>query len=100
MARVIGKACPGAPVETLLVLDAVTGQNAINQAAEFSRAAGVTGIVLTKLDGTAKGGSVIAVKEKLGIPVRFIGVGEGIDDLSVFVPDDFASALFGKEEEA
>lgn len=99
MSRVINKACPDAAVETLLVLDAVTGQNAVNQAADFSEAAGVTGIVLTKLDGTAKGGSVIAVKERLGIPVRFIGVGEGIDDLAVFSPDDFASALFGGSDE-
>lgn len=99
MSRVINKACPQAKVETLLVLDAVTGQNALNQAAEFSDAAGVTGIVLTKLDGTAKGGCVVAVKEKLGIPVRFVGVGEGIDDLSLFEPNDFAAALFGGDDE-
>lgn len=99
LSRVIGKAAPEAKVETLLVIEAVTGQNALSQAAEFSKAAGVTGIVLTKLDGTAKGGSVVAVKEKLGIPVRFIGVGEAIDDLSVFDPDDFAAALFGGDND-
>lgn len=97
ISRVISKASPEARVETLLVIEAVTGQNALSQAAEFSKAAGVTGIILTKLDGTAKGGSVVAVKEKLGIPVRFIGIGEGIDDLSVFNPDDFAAALFGED---
>ncbi|MEA4912866.1 MAG: signal recognition particle-docking protein FtsY [Oscillospiraceae bacterium] len=95
MARTIGKAAPEASVETLLVLDAVTGQNAVNQAAAFADAASVSGIVLTKLDGTAKGGSVISVKEKLGIPVRYIGVGEGIEDLDRFDPAEFCDALFG-----
>ena len=95
MSRIIGKAAPEASVETLLVLDAITGQNAVNQAASFADSAGVSGIVLTKLDGTAKGGAVIAVKDKLGIPVRFVGVGEGIDDLDVFVPADYCEALFG-----
>lgn len=94
MARIINKACDTASVETLLVLDGVTGQNAINQARDFADASGVSGIVLTKLDGTAKGGSVIAVKHSLGIPVRYIGVGEGIDDIAEFDENDFAKALF------
>ena len=83
--------------ETLLVLDAVTGQNAINQAREFIDAASATGIILTKLDGTAKGGAVISIKAKLGLPVRFVGVGEGIDDLMEFDPDQFVNALFLQE---
>lgn len=99
MSRIIGKAAPGASVETLLVLDAVTGRNAVNQAESFADSAGVSGIVLTKLDGTAKGGSVLSIKEKLGIPVRYIGVGEGIEDLDVFDPDDYARALYGYETE-
>ena len=78
----------------MLVLDATTGQNAVNQAEEFNKAAGVTGIVLTKLDGTAKGGIVVNICQKLGIPVKFVGVGEGIDDLQVFDAADFAAALF------
>ena len=94
MSRTIYKAAPEASVETLLVLDAVTGQNALNQAAQFAAGAGVSGIVLTKLDGTAKGGSVIAVKEKIGIPVRYVGVGEKIDDLMEFSPEEFTRALF------
>lgn len=98
MSRTIQKASDTASVETLLVLDAVTGQNAISQAANFADSAGVSGIVLTKLDGTAKGGCVIAVKDKLGIPVRYVGVGEGIDDLDEFVPADFCEALFGTGE--
>ncbi len=94
MSRIIKKAAPGASVETLLVLDAITGRNAVNQAESFADSAGVSGIVLTKLDGTAKGGSVLSIKEKLGIPVRYIGVGESIEDLDVFDPDDYAKALF------
>ena len=94
--RSVEKACPAASVETLLVLDAITGQNAINQASQFISAAGATGIVLTKLDGTAKGGAVISVKQKLGLPVRFVGVGEGVDDLMEFSPHDFADALFAE----
>ena len=94
--RSVEKACPSASVETLLVLDAITGQNAINQASQFISAAGATGIVLTKLDGTAKGGAVISVKQKLGLPVRFVGVGEGVDDLMEFSPHDFADALFAE----
>lgn len=98
IARSIHKANPDAVAETLLVLDSVTGQNAISQAREFVQAAGATGIILTKLDGTAKGGAVISIKEKLGLPVRFVGVGEGIDDLMEFNPDDFVDALFLQEE--
>ena len=94
IARVIGRELPDAAVEVLLVLDATTGQNAISQARSFQEAAGITGIVLTKLDGTAKGGAVIGIREELGVPVKFIGVGEGIDDLRPFVPTEFAAALF------
>ena len=94
MYRTIRKASEEASVETLLVLDAVTGQNAIQQAREFSESTGVSGIVLTKLDGTAKGGAVLSIKEKMGIPVRFIGVGEGMDDLDRFRADEFCEALF------
>lgn len=92
--RVIKKACDTASVETLLVLEAITGQNAIFQAKEFIAVAEATGIILTKLDGTAKGGSVISIKKNLGIPVRFIGVGEKVDDLMVFDPEEFAKTLF------
>ncbi|MBR5535732.1 MAG: signal recognition particle-docking protein FtsY [Clostridia bacterium] len=92
--RVIERELPGARKEVLLVLDATTGQNAVNQAEEFNNAANITGIVLTKLDGTAKGGIVITIREKLGIPVKFVGVGEGIDDLQPFNAQEFADALF------
>jgi len=92
--RVLDRDMPGAPQETLLVLDATTGQNAINQAKTFCEAVGVTGIVLTKLDGSSKGGVVIAVRQSLGIPVKFIGIGEGIDDLKEFDPHEFVDALF------
>lgn len=92
--RVIERELPGASRETLLVLDAVTGQNAVNQAKEFKNAADITGIVLTKLDGTAKGGIVISIKKALGIPVKYIGVGEQMDDLQEFDPKDFVKALF------
>lgn len=95
--RVIGRELPGCSKETLLVLDATTGQNAVIQAREFKTASNITGLVLTKLDGTAKGGIVIAIHEELGIPVKFIGVGEKIDDMKPFSPDDFAAALFEKE---
>ena len=94
ISRVIRKASDTASVETLLVLEAITGQNAIFQAKEFISAAEATGIILTKLDGTAKGGSVISIKKKLGIPVRFVGVGEGVDDLLLFDPQSFAETLF------
>lgn len=92
--RIIDRELPDAAKEKLLVLDATTGQNAVNQAEQFSLATGITGIVLTKLDGTAKGGVVLAIKEGLGIPVKYIGVGEQIDDLQPFDAEDFARALF------
>ena len=94
--RVIGKELPGCAKETLLVLDATTGQNAIMQAKEFKEASKITGLVLTKLDGTAKGGIVISIKKELGIPVKYIGVGEQIDDMKPFSADEFASALFAE----
>ncbi|MBQ7309780.1 MAG: signal recognition particle-docking protein FtsY, partial [Clostridia bacterium] len=94
--RVVSRELPDAIRETLLVLDATTGQNAVIQAKEFKTAADITGLVLTKLDGTAKGGIVISIKKELGIPVKFIGVGEKIDDLQAFDADDFVSALFEK----
>ncbi|MGN0477599.1 MAG: signal recognition particle-docking protein FtsY [Ruminococcus sp.] len=97
--RVIDRELPDADKEFLLVLDATTGQNAVNQAEQFSKATGITGIVLTKLDGTAKGGVVLAIKNGLGIPVKYIGVGEQIDDLQEFVPEDFSKALFDYGEE-
>ena len=93
--RVIDKECPDAARENLLVLDATTGQNAILQAKEFRQAANITGLVLNKLDGTAKGGIVISIKNELGIPVKFIGVGEKIDDMQEFNADEFVEALFG-----
>lgn len=92
--RVIDKSLPGAPHETLLVVDATTGQNALRQAEIFNNAGGITGIALTKLDGTAKGGIVFAIRKELGIPIKLIGVGEGIDDLRDFDPKDFVEALF------
>ncbi len=92
--RIIDRELPDSSKEVLLVLDATTGQNAINQAKEFKDIIGVTGIALTKLDGTAKGGVVIPIKEELSLPVKLIGVGEGIDDLQVFKAEDFANALF------
>ena len=94
--RVIDRELPGACRETLLVLDATTGQNAVSQAKEFSQAAKITGITLNKLDGTAKGGIIISIKRELGIPVKFIGVGEKIDDMQEFDAEDFVSALFGE----
>ena len=92
--RVLGREIPGAPHETLLVLDAATGQNALSQAKLFKEAAGVTGVALTKLDGTAKGGIVVAVTNEYKIPVRFIGVGESAEDLREFDPVQFVEALF------
>ena len=97
ISRSVKKASPEASLETLLVLDAITGQNAISQAKEFCKAADATGIILTKLDGTAKGGCVVAVKQRLGLPVRFIGVGEGIDDLLPFTPEGFVEELLPRE---
>jgi len=98
--KTIGKALEGAPHETLLVLDATTGQNALTQAAQFKEAVDLTGIILTKLDGTAKGGIVLGVCDSLKLPVRYIGLGERAEDLRVFEPEDFVEALFGREEEA
>ena len=92
--RVIARELPGAAKETLLVLDATTGQNAVFQAKEFKEASKITGLVLTKLDGTAKGGIIISIKKELGIPVKFIGVGEQIDDMKPFDSKEFAGALF------
>lgn len=92
--RVIARELPESSVETLLVLDAATGQNAVNQAREFKNAADITGIVLTKLDGTAKGGIIIAISNELNIPVKFVGVGEGIDDLQPFDAAEFADGIF------
>ncbi len=94
LSRVLDRELPGADRETLLVLDATTGQNAISQAKTFSESADITGIVLTKLDGTAKGGIVVAIKSELDIPVKLIGVGEQIDDLQEFDPEEFVEALF------
>ncbi|HIQ81451.1 MAG TPA: signal recognition particle-docking protein FtsY [Candidatus Scatavimonas merdigallinarum] len=96
ISRIIDRELPDANKEILLVLDATTGQNAVNQAREFKNAAGITGIVLTKLDGTAKGGVVLAIREELDVPVKYIGVGEQIDDLQPFDADDFAKALFAR----
>lgn len=94
IARVIDREAPGSAKEVLLVLDATTGQNALNQAKLFQKAAGLTGIILTKLDGTARGGVVIGIKEELNIPIKYIGVGEQIDDLRPFDSKDFVEALF------
>ncbi len=99
ISRVIDRELPGCDRETLLVLDAATGQNAVNQAREFQSAAGITGIVLTKLDGTPKGGVVLPIMQDLGLPVKFIGVGEQVDDLQPFDPDAFANALFDNERD-
>ena len=94
ISRVIDRELPDASRETLLVLDATTGQNAVNQAKDFKEAAGITGIILTKLDGTARGGVVLAINNELDVPVKFVGVGEQIDDLQPFDADAFASAMF------
>ena len=92
--RVVAREVPGAPHEVLIVLDATVGQNGVTQAREFTAAAGVTGVVLTKLDGTAKGGVAVAIAHDLKLPIRYVGVGEGIDDLVPFSPDDYVTALF------
>jgi fused signal recognition particle receptor len=97
--RVIERQIPGAPHEVLLVLDATTGQNAINQAREFRNAIDVSGIILAKMDGTAKGGIVVAIRDTVDIPVKFIGVGETLDDLQPFDPDSFVEALLGADGE-
>ena len=96
--RVISRELPDSARETLLVLDATTGQNAVIQAREFKEAAKLTGLILTKLDGTAKGGIILSIKRELGIPVKFIGVGEQIDDMKPFNAEEFANALFNREE--
>jgi fused signal recognition particle receptor len=93
--RTLGKAMPGAPHEVLLVLDATVGQNGLAQARQFHEALGVTGVVLTKLDGTAKGGIVLAIAGELGLPVQYVGVGEGVEDLQAFDPESFVEALLG-----
>jgi fused signal recognition particle receptor len=95
--RVVGRDCPGAPHEVLLVLDANTGQNAISQARVFTEAAGVTGLVLTKLDGTAKGGVLVGLADEFGLPVRYVGVGEGAEDLRDFSAEEFVDALFAED---
>ena len=99
ISRVIQREAPGCATEILLVLDATTGQNALNQARQFKEAAGITGIILTKLDGTARGGVVIGIKEELKVPIKYIGVGEQIDDLRPFDAKEFADALFGSGQE-
>ena len=99
ISRVIDRELPGCDRETLLVLDAATGQNAVNQAKEFQSAAGITGIVLTKLDGTPKGGVVLPIKQDLGLPVKFIGVGEQVEDLQPFDAEAFADALFDNQRD-
>ncbi|OAT81274.1 signal recognition particle-docking protein FtsY [Desulfotomaculum copahuensis] len=96
--RVLGRELPGAPHEVLLVLDATTGQNAISQAKLFGQATGVTGIVLTKLDGTARGGVIIGIRRELDIPVKFIGIGESVDDLRPFHAGEFVAALFDRRD--
>lgn len=95
--RVIGKACPGAPHEVLLVLDATNGQNAILQALNFTKVVKCSGIILAKLDGTAKGGAVVAIRSRLDLPVKFVGVGEKADDLQPFDPEAFVEALFAAD---
>jgi fused signal recognition particle receptor len=94
LVRVLGRCEEGAPHETLLVLDANTGQNAVSQARLFTEAAGVTGLVLTKLDGTAKGGVLVGLADEFGIPVKHVGVGESVEDLRDFAADEFVDALF------
>ena len=94
--RVIGKQLPGAPHEVLLVLDATTGMNALNQAREFHKAFSLTGLIVTKLDGTSKGGMVVAIQKELGLPIKFVGLGEQADDLLPFDPKQFARALFAE----
>ena len=94
--RVVGKKLEGAPHEVLLVLDAITGMNALNQAREFHKTVAVTGLVITKLDGTSKGGMVVAIQRELGLPIKYIGLGEQADDLQPFDAANFAEALFAE----
>jgi len=98
--RVLARMDETAPHEVLLVLDATTGQNGLAQAREFTKVIGCTGIVLTKLDGTSKGGVVLAIAEQLNLPVRFIGTGEGMEDLAPFDPQEYVDALFGVDAQA
>lgn len=98
MYRILKRELPDSDIETLLVLDATTGQNAVNQARDFKEVADITGIVLTKLDGTARGGIVLAITDDLKIPVKYVGVGEQIDDLQPFDPESFAKGIFSEEE--
>ena len=97
MARIAGREVPGAPHEVLLVIDATTGQNGLQQAREFTKAAAITGVVLTKLDGTAKGGVALLIRRELGVPIRYVGVGEGLDDLLDFDAESYVDGLFGVE---
>ena len=96
--RVMAKKLPGAPHETLLVLDATTGMNSLNQAREFHKAVKLSGLVITKLDGTSKGGMVVAIQKELGLPIKFVGLGEQADDLQPFDPKQFAEAMFSAKE--
>ena len=100
ISRIIGQQLPGCAFETLLVLDATTGQNAVNQARLFKEVCDITGIVLTKLDGTAKGGIILPINDELGIPVKLVGVGEKLDDLQYFIPEDYAAILFSGSNSA
>ena len=97
MRRTASRIIPDAPHEVLLVLDATTGQNGLEQARKFTESSGVTGIVLTKLDGTAKGGVIVAISRELGLPIRYIGVGEKVDDLLPFDPEKFIDSLFASK---
>lgn len=99
VSRVLNKRSPGAPHEVLLVLDATTGQNGLNQAREFTRTAGVTGLILTKIDGTAKGGVALAIARTMNIPIRYVGFGESLDDFDVFDAEKFALSLLGERAE-
>ena len=96
VSRVSGRACPGAPHETLLVIDATSGMNALSQARLFREALEITGIVLTKLDGTAKGGIIVSIADDFAIPISFVGIGEGLDDLKAFRAREFTDALFNE----
>ena len=96
--RVMAKQVPSAPHEVLLVLDATTGMNALNQAREFHKAVPLSGLVVTKLDGTSKGGMVVAIQKELGLPIKYVGLGEQPDDLQAFDPKQFAQALFSEKD--
>ncbi len=100
VSRVLNKRAPGAPHEVLMVLDATTGQNGLNQAKEFTRTAGVTGLILTKIDGTAKGGVALAIAKTMSLPIRYVGFGESLEDFDVFDAENFAESLLGARAEA